>query len=192
MYVCMYVVQLARVCSWRLATSGTFGSEFECGRAAYINSLGQGTNIQLPLSSECQILSAASIYSKCEVHHRLLIVTSDTVVLDCRIVITVSNLGLRGSCMYVCTNKKMSKSVCVCACVRVCVCACVRACVRVCVFSRNNSHSKVVQVIIHVLHVITRKIGETNSLALTTITILMHHCAGALNKQQTKLHFETN
>ena len=31
--------------------------------------------------------------------------TSDTVVLDCRIVITVSNLGLRGSCMYVCTNK---------------------------------------------------------------------------------------
>ena len=32
--------------------------------------------------------------------------TSDTVVLDCRIVITVSNLGLRGSCMYVCTKKR--------------------------------------------------------------------------------------
>ena len=52
--VCMYVAQLVRVCSWRLATSGTFGSEFECGRATYINSLGQGTNIQLPHSPECQ------------------------------------------------------------------------------------------------------------------------------------------
>ena len=71
-YVCMYVAQLVTVCSWRLTTSGTFGSEFECGRATYINSLGQGTNIQLPLSPECQVLSTASIYSKyskCEVHH---------------------------------------------------------------------------------------------------------------------------
>ena len=72
MYVCMYVAQLVRVCSWRLATSGTFGSEFECGRATYINSLGQGTNIQLSLSPECQVLSTASIYSKyskSEVHN---------------------------------------------------------------------------------------------------------------------------
>ena len=71
-YVCMYVAQLVRVCSWRLAKSGTFGSEFECGRATYINSLGQGTNIQLPLSPECQVLSTASIYgkySKSEVYH---------------------------------------------------------------------------------------------------------------------------
>ena len=30
---CMYVAQLVRVCSWRLATSGTFGLEFECGSA---------------------------------------------------------------------------------------------------------------------------------------------------------------
>ena len=50
MYVCMYVAQLVRVCSWRLATSGTFGSEFECERATYISSLEQGTNIQLALS----------------------------------------------------------------------------------------------------------------------------------------------
>ena len=35
-------------------------SEFECGRATYINSLGQGTNIQLPLSPEC----AVYVYSK--------------------------------------------------------------------------------------------------------------------------------
>ena len=72
MYVFMYVAQLVRVCIWRLGTSGTFGSEFECGRATYINSLGQGTNIQLPLSPECQVLSTASIsskYSKSEVHH---------------------------------------------------------------------------------------------------------------------------
>ena len=27
--ICMYVSQLVRVCSWRLATSGTFGSEFK-------------------------------------------------------------------------------------------------------------------------------------------------------------------
>ena len=53
MHVCMYVAQLVRVCSWRLKTSVTFGSEFECGRATYIRSLGQGTNIQLPLSPEC-------------------------------------------------------------------------------------------------------------------------------------------
>ena len=52
--VCMYVAQLVRVCNWRLATSGTFGLEFECGRATYINSLEQGTNIQLPHSPECQ------------------------------------------------------------------------------------------------------------------------------------------
>ena len=57
MLVCMYVAQLVRVWSWRLETSGTFGSEFECGRATYISSLGQGTNIQLPLSPECQVLS---------------------------------------------------------------------------------------------------------------------------------------
>ena len=49
MYVCMYVAQLVRACSWRLATSGTFGSGFKCGRATYISSLGQGTDIQLPL-----------------------------------------------------------------------------------------------------------------------------------------------
>ena len=48
MYVCMYVAQLVRVCNWRLATSGTFGSEFKCGRATYISFLEQGTNIQLP------------------------------------------------------------------------------------------------------------------------------------------------
>ena len=53
MYVGMYVAQLVRVCSWRLATSGTFGSEFKCGRVTYISSLGQGTNIQLPLSQFC-------------------------------------------------------------------------------------------------------------------------------------------
>ena len=58
MYVCMYVAQLVRVCIWRLATSGTFGSEFECGRATYISSPGQGTNIHLPLSPECQFLSS--------------------------------------------------------------------------------------------------------------------------------------
>ncbi|XP_062515299.1 uncharacterized protein LOC134190799 [Corticium candelabrum] len=55
------------VCIWRLATSGTFGSEFECGRAT-----GLQTNTQLSLSSECQVLSTASIYgkySKSEVHH---------------------------------------------------------------------------------------------------------------------------
>ena len=102
MYVCMYVAQLVRVCSWRLATSGTLGLEFDCGRATYINSLGQGTNIQLTLSVECQVLSTASTASV-----KYIIVTSDTVVLDCRIVITVSNLGLRGSCMYVCTKKCM-------------------------------------------------------------------------------------
>ena len=62
MYVCMCVAQLVRVCSWRLATSGTFGSEFECGRATYINSLGQGTNIQLPLSPECQFCPASMKY----------------------------------------------------------------------------------------------------------------------------------
>ena len=50
MYVCMYATQLVSVYSWRLATSGTFGLEFECGRATYISSLGQGTNIHLPLS----------------------------------------------------------------------------------------------------------------------------------------------
>ena len=61
--VCMYVAQLVRVCGWRLATFGTFGSEFECGRATYINSLGQGTNIPLPLSPECQVLSTASTAS---------------------------------------------------------------------------------------------------------------------------------
>ena len=57
MYVCMYVAELVRVCIWRLATSGTFETEFECGRATYINSLGQGTNIQLPHSPEWQVLS---------------------------------------------------------------------------------------------------------------------------------------
>ena len=59
MYVCMYVAQLVRVCIWRLATSGTFGSEFECGRATYISSLGQGTNIHLPLSPECRFCPAS-------------------------------------------------------------------------------------------------------------------------------------
>ena len=34
-------------------------------------------------------------------------VTSDTVVLDCRVAITVSNLGLRDSCMYVLTKRFM-------------------------------------------------------------------------------------
>ena len=29
MHVCMYVAQLVRVCSWRLETSGTFGSEVQ-------------------------------------------------------------------------------------------------------------------------------------------------------------------
>ena len=53
---CMYVAQLVRVCSWRLATSGTFGSDFKCGRATYINYLGQGTNIQLPLLSGVSVL----------------------------------------------------------------------------------------------------------------------------------------
>ena len=63
MYVCTKnVAQLVGVCSWRLATSGTFGSEFECGRATYINSLEQGTNIQLPLSPECQFCSASMKY----------------------------------------------------------------------------------------------------------------------------------
>ena len=61
-HVCMYVAQLVRVCSWRLATSGTFGSEFECGRVTYINSLGQGTSIQLPLSPECQFCPANMKY----------------------------------------------------------------------------------------------------------------------------------
>ena len=65
--VCMYVAQLVRVCSWRLATSGTFGSEFKCGRATYISALEQGTNIQLPLSGLSG--SVYSKYSKCEVHH---------------------------------------------------------------------------------------------------------------------------
>ena len=60
----MYVAQLVRVCSWRLATSGTFGSEFECGRVTYISSLGQGTSIQLPHSPECQFCPASV---KCEV-----------------------------------------------------------------------------------------------------------------------------
>ena len=62
MYVCIYVAQLVRVCSWRLATFGTFGSEFECGRATYINFLGQGTNIQLLLSLECQFCPASMKY----------------------------------------------------------------------------------------------------------------------------------
>ena len=62
MYVCIYVAQLVRVCSWRLATSGTFGSELKCRRATYINSLGQGTNIQLPLSPECQFCPASMKY----------------------------------------------------------------------------------------------------------------------------------
>ena len=69
MYVCMYVCMYE--CMWRnwlecavgrLATSGTFGSEFECGRATYINPLGQGTNIQWPLSPECQFCPASMKY----------------------------------------------------------------------------------------------------------------------------------
>ncbi len=42
-------------------------------------------------------------------------------------------------CVYVCYGNReresmfVSRSVCVCACVRVCVCACVRVCVSVCV-----------------------------------------------------------
>ena len=62
MYVCMYVAQLVRVCSWRSVTSRTFGLEFECGRATYIKFLGQGTNIQLPLSPECQFCPASMKY----------------------------------------------------------------------------------------------------------------------------------
>ena len=57
MYVCMYVAQLVKVCSWRLTTSGTFRSEFKCGRATYISSLGEGTNLQFPLCPECKVLS---------------------------------------------------------------------------------------------------------------------------------------
>ena len=63
----MYVAQLVRVCSWRLATSGTFGSKFKCGRATYISSLGQGTNIQLPLSPECQFCPSSK-YVVAKVH----------------------------------------------------------------------------------------------------------------------------
>ena len=80
MYVCMYVAQLVRVCSWRLATSGTFESEFKCGRATYISSLRQGTNIQLPHSSECYFLSTASTATV-----KYIIVTSDSVTLRCYI-----------------------------------------------------------------------------------------------------------
>ena len=115
MYVCMYVAQLVRVCSWRLATSGTFGSEFECGRATYINPLGQGTNIELPLSLSLSLslrsvrfcLQQVSTASTASVKY--IIVTSDTVVLDCRIVITVSTWALGALVctyvqkMYVCT-----------------------------------------------------------------------------------------
>ena len=35
--VCVYVAQLVRVCSWRLATSGTFESEFACVRESHIH-----------------------------------------------------------------------------------------------------------------------------------------------------------
>ena len=71
MYVCMWLNWLeCAVGDWQ--HPGPLGQSSECGRATYINSLGQGTNIQLPLSPECQVLSTASIYgkySKSEVHH---------------------------------------------------------------------------------------------------------------------------
>ena len=38
------------------------GQSLSGGRATYINSLGQGTNIQLPLSPECQFCPASMKY----------------------------------------------------------------------------------------------------------------------------------
>ena len=63
MYVCMYVC----VSNWLECAVGDWqhpgpsGQSLSAG-ATYINSLGQGTNIQLPLSPECQFCPASMKY----------------------------------------------------------------------------------------------------------------------------------
>ena len=77
MYLCMYVAQLVRVCGWRLATSGTFGSEFECGRATYIIPLGKELTYNcLSLRSVRFCLQQVSTASTASVKY--IIVTSDS------------------------------------------------------------------------------------------------------------------
>ena len=65
-----------------------------CGMATYINFLGLGTNKELSLSLRSVMFCLQRISTASTASVKYIIVTSDTVVLDCRILITVSNLDL--------------------------------------------------------------------------------------------------